>query len=118
MWVMAGWDWGMQDNSTIQWHDFMVQYRYAFLYNKIFSTFRYEYFTDPGALFRPLIPVRKHQLHMLSLNFDYIPIKKMMLRAEANYLLAQHPIIGTSSPFSKNLLSFSFIGSIQIDYKK
>ena len=118
MWVMAGWDWGMQDNRLVQWNDLLLQYRYAFAYNKFFGNFRYEYLSDPSSIFRPDLAGIKNRVHLTSLNFDYLLLRKCMLRAEMNYQISPDKIFNTGKVNDDRLLSFLLVASVQLDYIK
>jgi hypothetical protein len=118
MWFMAGWDWGMQDNSKNQWNDLMIQYRYAIAKNIFFGNLRYEYLSDPQSVFRPDLIGANHRIHLGSLNFDYLPIKQCLLRAEVNYQLSSDKIFKTNQSPVDHQLAFLLIASIKLDYAR
>jgi len=116
--VSAGWDWGIQGNRSMQWNDLLFQYRYEILHKKLSFTTRYEYLTDPGGLFLFKDASFKPKHHLTSVNFDYKSTENIMLRTELNYLFANRSVLNSGPDLSDRQLSFFFIVSIQLNYKK
>ena len=117
-WLMAGWDWGIQDNNRNQWNDLLIQARYAIIEDKFFGNMRYEYFADPQSLFLPDFTGGQHKVHLHSLNVDYLPVKLLMLRAEINYQYASGNIFQKMGVPVNQQFSLLFVASVKLDYAR
>ncbi|MFN5334333.1 MAG: outer membrane beta-barrel protein [Bacteroidota bacterium] len=116
--VSVGWDWGMQGGRLQQWNDFLFLYRYIVKKNKLSLTSRYEWFSDQAGLFMPKIVNKTPQHHLTSLNIDYQINQRIMLRTEMNYLFTKRSKLLSHDFEADNQLSFFFILSARLDYKK
>jgi hypothetical protein len=118
MWMMGGWDWGIQGNQSLQWNDLLFQYRYAVIQNRFFGNLRYEYLSDPQSVFKLSSAGLKNQIHLASFNVDYIPVRQCMLRAEVGYQFSPNKIFNMGDLYEDRMLSFLLIASVQLDYIK
>ncbi len=118
MWMMGGWDWGIQGNQSLQWNDLLFQYRYAVIQNRFFGNLRYEYLSDPQSVFKLSSAGLKNQIHLASFNVDYIPVRQCMLRAEVGYQFSHNKIFNMGDLYEDRMLSFLLIASVQLDYIK
>lgn len=117
--LLAGWDWGMQENSARQWQDFNVQFRYDFIHEQLAANLRIESFSDASRIFINTNRQDGANIGMATLNIDFMPFKKWwMLRSEINYLFANRPVLTVNDQFIDKQWSFYLISTLGIDFKK
>jgi hypothetical protein len=118
MWVMAGWDWGIQENNTKQWNDILINYKYALIYEKLLANIRYEYLSDPTSLLLPGNKDLKHKVNMTSINIDVRPVKNFTLRSEVNYSFSRYAIFPLKEQLTTSQWSFFLIASVNLEFIK
>lgn len=116
--MTAGWDWGLQENRQRQWHELLFQYRYNLKKDKLWVNGRYEFISDPSGVF--ILPAEKAEpnLHMTSLNLDFMPVRFFQMRTELNYVFSNTTIVKAGGIPVDRQLSVFLIGSFKFDYKK
>lgn len=104
-------DIGTENKNTWYGTALLVQYLFA---EKFSSTFRFEYYKDPGWLIVAVVQPGGFQTTGLALNLDYSPLKNISFRLEARQLNSANDIFIKDGVPKKN--NFSLLGSIAASF--
>jgi len=121
--VKLSWDIGLQENSfdanqTDIWNGFQALLRYQMKPGKWSAAIRYERFIDKqNLLFHlPFDIYHEFNVNHASANLDWLPIKNLLLRAEANYMESPFPLFFKGNKLVKNQFSAFVIASYNLQF--
>jgi hypothetical protein len=123
--LTVAWDIGLQatemNNSKYRvWNGMSALLRHQFKSGKWSSALRYERFIDNSNVLYsfPSNPVSRFNLHHASVNLDWLPVKNLLLRAEANYQQGEDPLfLKENRPVDRQFSAF-LICSYNFQYVK
>ena len=119
-----GWDLGIQESNNYTtnfvWSGLIAAIRYQLKPNKWSITIRYERFLDKKNLLFTLSENIYHEfnVHHGSVNLDFLAVKNLLVRVEANYQQAPFPIFRKGTQLVHNMFSAFFICSYNFQYSK
>jgi hypothetical protein len=123
--LTLAWDIGVQANELNSgnnriWNGVSGLFRYQFKSGKWSSAIRYERFIDnTNVLYSvPANPNSRFNLHHASVNLDWLPVKNLLLRAEANYQQGADPLFFKGNQLVRRQFSAFFILAYNFQYVK